>query len=141
MPEPIFIKLNMYIMAPEPISTAYFINPSHHSVCLYVYTSYRCEATARLSVFLRSVLGNGSVNTFSRLLIHSTIKELLDTSFYIRSVSYQRRVCGSVYVSLLDNNSVKMFLRQRRIVGGVVLYAVRVVSKESRRLVLPRTSW
>jgi hypothetical protein len=28
----------------------------------------------------------------------------------------------------------------RRIVGRVVLYAVRVVSKESRRLVLPRTS-
>jgi hypothetical protein len=27
----------MYIMAPEPISTAYFINPSHQSVCLYVY--------------------------------------------------------------------------------------------------------
>jgi hypothetical protein len=24
-------------MALEPISTAYFINPSHHSVCLYVY--------------------------------------------------------------------------------------------------------
>jgi hypothetical protein len=24
-------------MAPEPISTAYFINPSHQSVCLYVY--------------------------------------------------------------------------------------------------------
>jgi hypothetical protein len=31
------MKLGMYIMAPEPISTAYFINPSHHSVCLYVY--------------------------------------------------------------------------------------------------------
>jgi hypothetical protein len=24
-------------MAPEPISTAYFINPSDQSVCLYVY--------------------------------------------------------------------------------------------------------
>jgi hypothetical protein len=33
----IFIKLGMYIMAPEPISMAYFINPSHQSVCLYVY--------------------------------------------------------------------------------------------------------
>jgi hypothetical protein len=42
MPEPILIKLGMYIMAPEPISKAYFINPSHHSVCLYVYPSYRC---------------------------------------------------------------------------------------------------
>jgi hypothetical protein len=36
MAEPIFMKLGMYIMAPEPISTAYFINPSHQSVCLYV---------------------------------------------------------------------------------------------------------
>jgi hypothetical protein len=36
MPEPIFIKLGLYIMAPEPMSTAYFINPSHQSVCLYV---------------------------------------------------------------------------------------------------------
>jgi hypothetical protein len=31
------MKLGMYITAPEPISTAYFINPSHQSVCLYVY--------------------------------------------------------------------------------------------------------
>jgi hypothetical protein len=37
MAEPIFMKLGMYIMAPEPISTAYFINPSRQSVCLYVY--------------------------------------------------------------------------------------------------------
>jgi hypothetical protein len=38
MPEPISIKLGMYIMAPEPISTAYLINP-HQSVCLYVYVA------------------------------------------------------------------------------------------------------
>jgi hypothetical protein len=37
MAEPIFMKLGMYIMAPEPILKAYFINPSHQSVCLYVY--------------------------------------------------------------------------------------------------------
>jgi hypothetical protein len=39
MPEPIFVKLGMYIMEPEPISTAYLISPSHQSVCLYVYPS------------------------------------------------------------------------------------------------------
>jgi hypothetical protein len=33
----IFMKLGMYIMAPEPMSMAYFLNPSHQSVCLYVY--------------------------------------------------------------------------------------------------------
>jgi hypothetical protein len=35
--EPIFMKLGMYIMTPGHISTAYFINPSHQSVCLHVY--------------------------------------------------------------------------------------------------------
>jgi hypothetical protein len=51
-------------------------------------------------------------------------------------------VCLSVCIFLLSlqsNGSVKTFPRQRRIVGTVVLYAVPVVSKESRRLVLPRT--
>jgi hypothetical protein len=45
-----------------------------------------------------------------------------------------------ISLSLLRNSSVKTSPRQRRIVGGVVFYAIRVVSKESRRLVLPRTS-
>jgi hypothetical protein len=31
------MKLGMCIMAHEPISTAYFVNPSHQPVCLYVY--------------------------------------------------------------------------------------------------------
>jgi hypothetical protein len=31
------MKLGIYIMALDPISKAYFINPSHQSVCLYVY--------------------------------------------------------------------------------------------------------
>jgi hypothetical protein len=47
----------------------------------------------------------------------------------------------SVYpLSLLGNGSVNTFPRQRRIVGGMVFYAVHVISKESRRLVIPRTS-
>jgi hypothetical protein len=38
MHEPMFIKTwYVYIMAPEPISTAYFNNHSRQSVCLYVY--------------------------------------------------------------------------------------------------------
>jgi hypothetical protein len=39
MPEQIFMKLGIYVyvMEPEPIATAYIINPSHQSVCLYVY--------------------------------------------------------------------------------------------------------
>jgi hypothetical protein len=47
-------------------------------------------------VSLLSLLGNGSVNTFPRQRIHATIEELLDASFCMRSVSYERRVCGSV---------------------------------------------
>jgi hypothetical protein len=31
-----WLKLGMYIMATEPISRAYFINPSDQSVCIYI---------------------------------------------------------------------------------------------------------
>jgi hypothetical protein len=31
------MKLGVYIMAPEPISTVHFIDPSHQSVSLYMY--------------------------------------------------------------------------------------------------------
>jgi hypothetical protein len=75
MPEPIFMKLGMYIMALEPLSMTYFINFSHQSVCLYVY------------------------------------------------VARQRFGKNVTTEKIQDNN--------RRIVGRVVFYAVRVVSKES----------
>jgi hypothetical protein len=38
-------------------------------------------------------------------------------------------VCLGIPLSLLGNGSVNMFPQQRRILGGVVLYAVCVVSK------------
>jgi hypothetical protein len=41
MPEPIFMTFGLYIMAPEPIPTAYLITPSHQSACLYVLSPYR----------------------------------------------------------------------------------------------------
>jgi hypothetical protein len=68
----------MYIMTPEPISPAYFINPSHLSVCLYVYPP-----------------------------------------------TVARQCVGK------SNN---------RTVGRIVFYVVCVVSKESRQLVILRTS-
>jgi hypothetical protein len=129
-------------MATEPISTAYFIKPSHQSVCLYVYPSYRCKATARLSVSLLSVLGNGQVNKFPQQRIHATIEGLLDASFCMRSVSYQRIVCGSglcIPRSLLGNDSVNMFPWKRRIVGGVVFCPIHVVSKENRDQFFPES--
>jgi hypothetical protein len=79
MPEPIFIKLGMYIMAPEPISTAYFINPSHQRVCLYVYPP----------IVAGQQLGK---NVIAATNTHEIIEELLDASFCMRSVSQQRKV-------------------------------------------------
>jgi hypothetical protein len=74
------MKLGMYLIAPEPISTAYFINPSHW-LCV---------------------------------------------------------VC--IPLPLLSNDWVNTLPRQQRNFGSVVYYAVRVVSMESMRLILPRTS-
>jgi hypothetical protein len=85
MPEAIFMKICMYTMAPEPVSTAYFMNPSHQSVCLYVYLRV-------------SLLGNDSVDEFPWQRLQAIIEEPSDVSFSIRSLSYQRKVCGSVYI-------------------------------------------
>jgi hypothetical protein len=67
-----------------------------------------------------------------------------------KNTRYSRRIVGrSIFMRsvglciplwFLGNNSVKTFPRQRRIFAGVVFCAVHVVSKDSRRLVLPRTS-
>jgi hypothetical protein len=77
MAEPIFMKLGMYITALEAVSMAYFINPSHQSVYLYVYPTV--VARQRLSKNMTAAM-----NT------HVT-EELLDT-FSMWSVSYQRKV-------------------------------------------------
>jgi hypothetical protein len=82
----IITKFGMYVVTPEPITTTHFINPSHQSVCLYVYSL--------------SLLGNGSVK--KNLLIFTrqrfgkkneytdaTGEKLLDASFCMRSVSYK----------------------------------------------------
>jgi hypothetical protein len=66
-------------MAHEPISTAYFINPSHQSVCLYEYPT----------LVARQQLGK---NVTAAMNTQGTIGELLNTSFSMRSVSYQRKV-------------------------------------------------
>jgi hypothetical protein len=68
-----YTKLGMYIMVPEPISTAYFVVPFHQCLCLYVYA-----ATQQLGKHVTAV-----TNT------HATIEELLDASFSVRSISYQ----------------------------------------------------
>jgi hypothetical protein len=79
MPEPIFLKLGMYGIALEPISTAYFINLSRQSVYLYVYS---------LIVPKQRLSKNITAPTNKR----ATIEELLDVSFSMRSMSYQKKI-------------------------------------------------
>jgi hypothetical protein len=66
MSEPDFIKSSVYVTAPEPMSAAYFINPSRQSVCLYVYL---IVARLRLASFLSNVL----VNTLPRQRVQETV--------------------------------------------------------------------
>jgi hypothetical protein len=125
---------------PPPLTFEYLNQSLWNLVSLYHGTSLHLSCVLHKSlpsvyvsvcVYVPSLLGNGSVNTFPRQQIHATIKELLDVC-----------VCGPLFtpLSLLGNNSVKTFPQQGINVGGIVFYVVRVISKESRRLILPRTS-
>jgi hypothetical protein len=71
MPDQIFMKLGVYIMAPEPIWTAYFISSYHQSLWQYVYIA-------------RQRLGR---NVTVAKNTHATIEELLDALFSVRLVS------------------------------------------------------
>jgi hypothetical protein len=96
----------MYNATPEPISTVYFFNPSNQSLCPYVARQRLCKR-------------------LSPRRIHATTEEPL-SAFPIMCVS----LC--IPLSLLGN---KTFMRQRSITWGVALHTVRVVSKETRRLI------
>jgi hypothetical protein len=80
------MKLGMYIMASEPISAAYLINPSHQSVCLYVYPP----------IVARQQLGKNVTAA-----THATIEEFLDASFSMRPVLYQKKIGDSFLLELL----------------------------------------
>jgi hypothetical protein len=99
-----------------PISTAYFINPSHQSVSV--------------CVSVLSLQGNGSVKCIphfrarQRLDKHVSVatnapnnRTIVGRAIFYAVMYYKTKVCGSVCVplSLLGKNSVKTFLRQRRI--------------------------
>jgi hypothetical protein len=72
----------MYIMETEPTSTACFINPSHQSLCLYVYPV----------IIARHLLGK----CLSPLLLGKNVpvamRNYWEASFSMLSVSYQRKV-------------------------------------------------
>jgi hypothetical protein len=75
MAECIFMKLGMYIKPPEPISAVHFINPSHRSVCLYVYPPIVARQRISKNVTAET---NTQVTT-----------ELLDASFSMRPEWHQ----------------------------------------------------
>jgi hypothetical protein len=72
---------------------------------------------------------------FPQHQIHTTIEEFLEVSFSVQSVGLP------VYPPIvLGNNSVKVFSLQQRISGGIIFYAIHVISEESSRLDFLRTS-
>jgi hypothetical protein len=100
MAEPVFMKLGMYIMGPEPISTAYSIHSSHHSACLYGYPLIivRQRLGKNPLIVARQRLGKNPLivarqrlgrNVTAATNIHA-IEEMY-VSFSMRSVSYQGR--------------------------------------------------
>jgi hypothetical protein len=113
MPQPNAEKIRIRITAPQPISTACFINPS--LVFLLRNSSVKCI----LSFAARQRLGK-------HLPIVKSARNILE---FLESY-----VCASPQL-LLDNNWENTFPRQRRIVGGVVLYVTCIVSNKSKRVI------
>jgi hypothetical protein len=128
MPESIFMKLGMYIYHGTWAHLNGVLHKSLPSVC------------ASICISLLSLLGNGSVKCIPHFIARQWLGKHITAATNTRICWTLVSVGLCIPLSLLCNNSVKTFPRQRRIVGGVVFYAVRVVSKESRQLVLHRTS-
>jgi hypothetical protein len=116
------MKLGMYIVASEPIWTAYFLNPSHQSVCLYVY--FPVVSRQRLCKHVPAATNTRNNRRIVGPVVFGVVLVASKESLW---------ACLCIPLSLLGNGSVNTFPRQRRIVEGVVFYAVRVVSKERRR--------
>jgi hypothetical protein len=120
IPKPIFIKLGMYVTTTEHISTAYYINspPSLQSFC------------GSVRVSLLSLLGKWSV----KCIPQSIAKQRLGRQIPAATNTLKNRIVGSeflwVCVALLCYNSLKTFLLQGIIIGDLVFYAVRVVSRK-----------
>jgi hypothetical protein len=67
MRERLLMKVSIYVMASEPISTVYFINPSHQSVSV--------------CVFLLSLIGNGSVMCLPLSLLDNSLHQASCVAF------------------------------------------------------------
>jgi hypothetical protein len=88
-----------------------------------------------------SLLGNGLIYTFPRKRIHETNKNYWTRRFLCGSCRIKGESVGlCIPLSLRGKGSENTFPLQRRIVGIVFFCALYVASKESRRLISPRTS-
>jgi hypothetical protein len=101
----------MYIMAPEPISTAYFINPSNQSVRLFVYPP----------IVAKQQLGEHVPAATNRRNSRTTVGPVIFCAVHVVS---KESLCASlcILLSLLGNGSVDMLPRQRRIVVGIIFF-------------------
>jgi hypothetical protein len=122
MAEPIFMKLGMYIMAHKPISTMYFINPSHQSVCLYVYPTI--VARQRLGKHIPAATNTRNIKKLVGRIVFCAVRVLS-----------KETVCLCV-LSLPGNDSVNTFPWQRIHITITVLldasFSVRYVSYKMR---------
>jgi hypothetical protein len=115
----------------------------HGASALLIGVLHKSFPSVCVSLYLApvSLLGNGSVCTFPLQLIHEGKKNCWTHRFLCGSYRIKGESVGlCIPLSLQGKCSVNTFLRQRRIIGIVVFYAVYVASKESRRLIHPRTS-
>jgi hypothetical protein len=117
MPEPVFMKFGRYVMETEPISTAYFIDPSHQPVSL--------------CVSLLSLLRNGSVNMLPRQQIHKQQYKNCRMLCFLcgpcrikesNSNRYNRIQCGVANVSLrMPKFSISNIYSTRNQIGASVM--------------------
>jgi hypothetical protein len=119
LPEPVFMKCGMYIMAFEPISPACSVNLSHQSVCLWCIPPF-VDSQRLGKHFLVAKNASKNIRIVGRVFL---------------------LVCLCNPLSLLRKSLVKTFPRQRKISGSFVSCMGLVVTKERRRLALPRTSY
>jgi hypothetical protein len=119
-PEPIFMKFGISWHLRQSQRRTSWIPPISLCVC----------------VSLLSLLGKGLVKCISPFIARKRLGKQVPAAKNIRN---NRGIVGRAYLwiclciilSLLGNNSVKTFPRQRRTVGGVVFQAVRALPKES----------
>jgi hypothetical protein len=82
--EPVVMKLRTNNMASDPISTAYFIDPSQQSVCLYVY--HPVVARHRLGKHVPTTLVSRNNRIFGRVAFYAVLI-VSDESLWVCCVS------------------------------------------------------